>query len=403
MEDEPAKRADQPALLGHRDELAWGDCRRLIRPAGERLEAPNLAVRDIDDRLVEDSQGLGLYCLAQVRLQPQAGHDPPVHGRVEDGGLGRSLALRVVHRDVRVAKELARPALRMVDGDADARAHHQLTPLDPEWLAERGLSAARDLLGLLDRLDPVEEDRELVAADPGDRVTGTEACRKPACSRYQELVADGVVEAIVYDLEAIEVEEEDGAPVRLLALRALQGLGQAIQEERAVRKAGERIVQCVVDELLLRGLAGGDVGHRAGYPGRLAILVPDRDTAAENPPVAAVGVPDSMLALEVRGVPLEVAVDLGVDTVDVLGMHPHEPIIGGAVDLAVAAADDCLPARGEVHPPLGQVPVPDSVVRTPHGERIALLVPPELVEHRLVADRVADRPLQHRRVDSILE
>ena len=58
-------------------------------------------------------------------------------------------------------------------------------------------------------LEPVQENRELVAAEPGQRVALAQARLEPARRRDQQLVADQVAEAVVDDLEAIEIEVED--------------------------------------------------------------------------------------------------------------------------------------------------------------------------------------------------
>ena len=58
-------------------------------------------------------------------------------------------------------------------------------------------------------LQAVQENRELVAAEPRERVALPQARLEAARHRDQQLVADQVAEAVVDDLEAIEVEIED--------------------------------------------------------------------------------------------------------------------------------------------------------------------------------------------------
>ena len=58
----------------------------------------------------------------------------------------------------------------------------------------------------------VQENRELVAAQPGERVALPQARLEPARHRDQQLVAHQVAEAVVDDLEAVEVEIEHREP-----------------------------------------------------------------------------------------------------------------------------------------------------------------------------------------------
>ena len=68
----------------------------------------------------------------------------------------------------------------------------------------------------------------------------------------QQLVAALVAEAVVDDLEAVEVEHEhgDGAAV---AGGERERVVDAVDEQRAVRQPGQRVVQRAVLGLLLEG------------------------------------------------------------------------------------------------------------------------------------------------------
>ena len=58
---------------------------------------------------------------------------------------------------------------------------------------------------------PFEQNRELVAPDPSERVRRAQDGREPTRQREQQVIADRVTEAVVDKLEAIEVDEENGA------------------------------------------------------------------------------------------------------------------------------------------------------------------------------------------------
>ena len=58
-------------------------------------------------------------------------------------------------------------------------------------------------IGLLD------DDRELVAAEPGDGVAGAGHDLEPLGDGHEQLVALGVAEPVVDGLEVVEVQEQD--------------------------------------------------------------------------------------------------------------------------------------------------------------------------------------------------
>ena len=82
---------------------------------------------------------------------------------------------------------------------------------------------------------------------------------------HQHLVARRVTEAVVDDLEVVEVQEEDsgqaGPP-----FEPAQGQTQAVEEQRPVRQAGEGVVQRLMDELLFGVLSLGDITSHHDVP-----------------------------------------------------------------------------------------------------------------------------------------
>ena len=100
------------------------------------------------------------------------------------------------------------------------------------------------------RLDVVAQHHELVAAEAGDGVARPHE-RAQALGRLDEqLVADLVAQAVVDDLEAVEVEEQHRAG-QLAPFDAGQRPRQAIEEELAVGQSGHRVVGGLVGELQL--------------------------------------------------------------------------------------------------------------------------------------------------------
>ena len=98
----------------------------------------------------------------------------------------------------------------------------------------------RDALGdLLDGLhagDVRAEHGELVAAEPRHHVVGAHRAAQAVGDRDEQLVARRVAEAVVDDLEAVEVEEQDRHPAgRVRGTRQLST--EPLDEQRAVRAA----------------------------------------------------------------------------------------------------------------------------------------------------------------------
>ena len=111
----------------------------------------------------------------------------------------------------------------------------------------------------------VEQQRELVAAEPGGGVALAQAAAQPVGHRAQQLVAGVVAVAVVDRLELVDVEQQH-ADARAAALERVL---EPVVEERAVRELGERVVERLALELLLERL---ELAH-----GLLEAVVLERD------------------------------------------------------------------------------------------------------------------------------
>ena len=100
--------------------------------------------------------------------------------------------------------------------------------------------------------DVVEQDHELVAAESGERIRlgGPQSVFGDAAhgvvlphhtgqalrERHQQLIADGVAEAVVHVLEAIEIDEEHGeAVLRVPSRRAIDRASRSMNSTRLGR------------------------------------------------------------------------------------------------------------------------------------------------------------------------
>ena len=183
-----------------------------------------------------------------------------------------------VHGGVGVSQERVGVGAGLGDHDAEAGADPLVAVARRERLAEGG----DDPLGDGDRVtfsrDALEDERELVAAEPRNGVARAHRLVQPGRDRHQQLVAGGVAEGVVHQLEVVDVHQHDG-DLRSGPRRPRERLAQAIAEERPVRKARQRIVEGLILETPLELVLGRDVANDRLDPGRLGVAehAPARD------------------------------------------------------------------------------------------------------------------------------
>ena len=133
-----------------------------------------------------------------------------MHLRLEDLVAALSPALRRVHGEIGVAKQLITVRTREVECDPDAHSDEHLAASDLQRTPERGQHAFGDVRRLALVGEVLEQHCELVAAQAGGGVLDPEALAETIRHRDQQLVARGVTEAVVDRLEVVHVEKEDG-------------------------------------------------------------------------------------------------------------------------------------------------------------------------------------------------
>ena len=133
---------------------------------------------------------------------------------------------------------------------------------------ERQRERLANLLGRRERVlrgtDVGDDHDELVAADPPDEAAGLGRVVQALGDRHEELVAEAVPERVVHELEPVDVEEEQ----REERVGAFVGdrLGQALEHEQAVRKAGQGVVR----RLLRQPFLGTGVGPQRSEHARVS-------------------------------------------------------------------------------------------------------------------------------------
>src|SRR5205085_6239936 len=113
---------------------------------------------------------------------------------------------------------------------------------DRERRVERLLDSERNAIGLPVVQETAQQDGEFVAAKSREGVAGPQAGFEPARDRDEQFVADQVTEAVVDDLEAIQIEVQHcEAAVDRTQSHLFEPPTQALDEDLAVEQAGERV------------------------------------------------------------------------------------------------------------------------------------------------------------------
>ena len=189
-------------------------------------------------------------------------------------------------------------------------------------------------LGDVEGFGPVghlAQDGELVAAEASQGVHRPQGAAQPLGGRLEQPVTGLVPQAVVDELEAVEVEEHERHAV-VVALGPAEGHLEAVHEQHPVGQAGELVVHGGVGQALSQLPAFGDVVDLADDVEGIAVLVAHAAGADVHPHVVAVGVDVALL----QGVALDVADDEGV-VLDGVGL----PVVGVG-DLADRHAHEVL-------------------------------------------------------------
>src|SRR5438045_1569287 len=165
-------------------------------------------------------------------------------------------------------------------------------------------------------------------------VTSKTACVALPCPLPRNFAVSA---RVVDDLEAVQVEEEDGEAGAAAALRSLERHAEALHEERAVGQPGERVVEGGVPELLLGSQPLGDVHadrEAGGAAGEVDVVPGDFDV--DDLAIRLAMPADVRSGRILRG--LGVILDGVIFGTDVGGGHPQEllaavpvPLHGGVV------------------------------------------------------------------------
>ncbi len=209
---------DQPGVFCELDEFSRRYEALLgMFPSHQRLSTPDLAVCQVELRLVINLQLLIIECRAQVALEFDLATALGVQLLAEELKPRAAGILGAIHRGIGVLQQglHAVPIVGKHD-DADTRAQevvgasYQERFLEPLQYPGRG--HAQRIAGSVFRHD----DDELVAAKTRNGIAFAHFANDAFCGLCQDHVSDRVTEHVVDFLEPVEIEIKD-CPVRIVS------------------------------------------------------------------------------------------------------------------------------------------------------------------------------------------
>ena len=179
-------------------------------PSQQDFDAGHTTVVGADDRLVDRSQLSSLRGSTQLALQIQPLLSDVLLTEVDDLMTAATFALGLVHRRIRVFEEVRGELVgptRVRNPDARRISSSPLDTTNGSSMAAQILAAiSADLCRLVEVL---AQDDELIARHARQRVARAEVRGQTSRDGDQQLVADPVAIAVVHQLEAVEIREQD--------------------------------------------------------------------------------------------------------------------------------------------------------------------------------------------------
>src|SRR5215212_6143481 len=175
-------------------------------PTHQGLNPGDLVVIQCHDGLVVDPELLPYEGSPEPRLQYQALHGLSIHAGLEHLVASSASTFGSVHRQVRMPQEVRRLLLSgAVEGDPGTDGGEHLLFFESKGRAQYVRDPLRYLNRLIYTRNVLNQDSELVPAEPGGGVLGTQASLQTLGNRYEQSVPYFVPKAIVYNLEVVQV------------------------------------------------------------------------------------------------------------------------------------------------------------------------------------------------------
>ena len=135
---------------------------------------------------------------------------------------------------------------------------------------------AGDVLRLVQVDEVLQQHRELVATEPGDRVRAADAAAQAIGHGQQHVIAADMAQLVVHRLEAVDVREQHRHACRA-ALDPGQRMVESIGEQGPIGESRQPIVECLPAQLLMQtGILESHRGLRseAGREGQVRLTEP---------------------------------------------------------------------------------------------------------------------------------
>ena len=180
-------------------------------PAQQRLDRFDHTSAQVDDRLVIEPELEPFDRAVQLGLHAEPGERTGVQSLVEELEALPAAAFGVMHGGIGAAQQLLAVRLPVAERHPDAERDGQPLTVDfLQWLVEGVDDAFRERAGGAVGTDPFAEHDELVAAQARHRCTRRHELAEPGRDGHEQIVARRVAEPVVDDVEAVEVEQQQG-------------------------------------------------------------------------------------------------------------------------------------------------------------------------------------------------
>src|SRR4051812_3235858 len=203
-----------------------------MAPAGQHFEADQMTAAELHDGLVVRHDLAPLQPTSQLAVGAQRQHGRIVRSGGEHLDTVAAASLGSIHRRVSVAEKIGgRNAGAVGYGDSYACGDEQLGAVDDQRLGDLGAQPLSDLDRRDSGADVAEHDDELVATESAEHVAIADDGAQALAHAAQQLVAYAVAQAVVDDLEVVDVDEHHCDCARLTVL---EEMGELLEEAEAV-------------------------------------------------------------------------------------------------------------------------------------------------------------------------
>src|SRR6266545_1025550 len=242
---------DQAEFGGKVDEGAGGlNYPLVVAQAHQRLDARDLLGPDVDLGLEGAAKALFQDSQPQRLLDLHTRQRLALHAGIEERGSALAAILDAVHRDVGVlAQHLVAAPVLGIEADADRGRGEYFGLVDEERRLQPLQDEVDVLFDLGDVLDRVEQQHELVAADPRQDVGFAQVQPEPLGHLHQQRVADSVSVIVVDVLEIVDVEKRQCEAA--LSVVVFEETVDAMLDYAPRRQAGQFIVIGGAEQVIL--------------------------------------------------------------------------------------------------------------------------------------------------------